>query len=315
MKNKWGTGSTTASTQPVKVTDGVKQVSCGLQTTAIVKQDGTLWMCGRNDLGQIDDTRTVHNTYIKIADGVSQAILHWGCIDIEKSDGTTETRTWDENADSQRQPSPVSIDDVADMSYGWQNAIALKNDGSVWWWDADNPLSEAIAGRNPQQLEGISLLNNELTLEKNAKTVIAHRPMPLLADYEQLKWHSNNEAIATVSDRGVVSTHSDGMATITVTINDAWGRDYHAECKVVVGEAQAISDAARDAWQLRVAARNHQLVVSGVPQGQAITVYTASGACIWQGTMRGNQTLIPIDQSGIYIVRATRQVRKVTIAF
>lgn len=310
---EFGNGSTTASAQPVKVMDGVKSVSCGLQNTAVVKQDGTLWMCGRNDLGQIDDTRTVHTSYIKIADGVSQATLYWGTIDIVKSDGTTTTRTWDENVDSNREPSSVSIDNVADVAYGWKDAIALKNDGSVWTWGTGNPLSEVIEGRNPQPLEGITLLSKELSMAKNVTAVIAHRPMPLLADYDQIEWKSNNETVATVSNRGVVTTHDDGVAIVTATISDAWGHKIDETCKVTVGTGQGISDALVDTWQLHVVARNQQLIVSGVPEGQTVMVCTASGAILWQGVMHGNQLTVPVNRSGIYMVRSARQVRKVMV--
>lgn len=310
---EFGNGTTAASAQPVKVMDDVKSVSCGLQNTAVVKQDGTLWMCGRNDLGQIDDTRTVHTSYIKIADGVSQATLHWGSLDIVKSDGTTTNRTWDENADSNREPSSVSIDNVADVFYGWKNAIALKNDGSVWTWGTGNPLSEVIEGRNPQPLEGITLFSKELSMAKNVTAVIAHRPMPLLANYDKLEWHSDNEAVATVSNRGVVTTHDDGVAIVTATISDAWGHKIDETCKVTVGTGQGISDALVDTWQLHVVARNQQLIVSGVPEGQTVMVCTASGTILWQGVMHGNQLTVPVNRSGIYMVRSARQVRKVMV--
>ena len=310
---EFGNGSTTASPQPVKVMDGVRQVCCGLQTTAIVKADGTLWMCGRNDLGQIDDTRTVHNTYIKIADNVSKTTLHWGSIDIEKTDGTPETRIWDADADSQRQPSIASISDMAEVAYGWHNAIALRQDGSVWAWEGSNRPSEVINGRNPQPLEGVRLFNDVLAMERNTTAVIAHRPMPLLADYEQLTWQSDNEAVATVDERGEVTTHGDGVATVTATISDGHDREYSATCRVVVGEAQGISDAVTSDWHLHVRDGGGQLIVSGVPQGQTVGIYSYAGACLWQGRMPGGALSVPVSQGGIYLVRAARQVQKVVV--
>ena len=310
---EFGNGSTTASAQPIKIMDGVRQVCCGLQTTAIVKQDGTLWMCGRNDMGQIDDTRTVHNTYKKIADNVSKVTLQWGCIGMEKTDGTTETRIWDVDADSQRQPSTASISDVADVHYGWHCAIALKQDGSVWAWEGSNCPSEAIAGRNPQSLEGIRLLDEVLMKEKGTTAVIAQRPVPLLADYKELKWRSNNEAVATVNERGVVTTVGDGVANITATISDGYGREYAATCRVMAGEAQGISPTTVTDWQLHVTAANRQLVISGVPAGQTICVYSYAGACLWQACMPEGRLTIPVSQGGIFLVQAARQVKKVAV--
>lgn len=237
---EFGNGSTTASAQPIKVMDGVKQVSCGLQTTAIVKQDGTLWMCGRNDLGQIDDSRTVHTSYIKVADNVSKATLHWGSIDIIKTDGSTEVRTWDANADEGRMPTETGLADAAQVEYGWQNAVALGQDGSVWTWGQDHSLSEVIAGRNPQPLEGIRLLMPSMHLEVGERTIIAQRPVPLLADYSELTWHTSNADIATINSRGLVEALSDGYTTVTATISDAQGQRYEAQCNITVGNANTI---------------------------------------------------------------------------
>lgn len=237
---EFGNGSTTASAQPIKVMDGVKQVSCGLQTTAIVKQDGTLWMCGRNDLGQIDDSRTVHTSYMKVADGVSKATLHWGSIDIIKTDGSTEVRTWDANADEGRMPAETGLADAAQVEYGWQNAVALGQDGSVWTWGQDHSLSEVIAGRNPQPLEGIRLLMPSMHLEVGERAIIAQRPVPLLADYSELTWHTSNADIATINSRGLVEALSDGYTTVTATISDAQGQRYEAQCNITVGNANTI---------------------------------------------------------------------------
>ena len=237
---EFGNASTIASTQPLKVMDGVKSVSCGMQTTAIVKTDGTLWMCGRNDMGQIDDSRTVHTSYMKVADGVSKATLHWGSIDIIKTDGSTEVRTWDANADEGRMPAEAGLADAAQMEYGWQNAVALGQDGSVWTWGQDHSLSEVIAGRNPQPLEGIRLLMPSMHLEVGERTIIAQRPVPLLADYSELTWHTSNADIATINSRGLVEALSDGYTTVTATISNAQGQCYEAQCNITVGNANTI---------------------------------------------------------------------------
>lgn len=310
---EFGNGSTTASAQPMKIMDGVRLVSCGLQTTAIVKQDGTLWMCGRNDLGQIDDTRTVRSEFVKIADAVNRVALNWGSIDIEKTDGTTETRTWDADADSQRQPSPVSIDDMVDVAYGWKNALALRQDGSVWTWGEGAPLSEIIAGRNPQPLEGVRLLTTTLALQKGDRVPIPSRPVPLLADYELLGWNVGDESVVSVDGRGVVTALADGETDVTASISDAGGRRYEATCRVRVGDGSAIQTVADDTWQLRASVLHGALCVSDVPAGQTVGVFTVSGACVYRGSMPDSQLTIPNIGHGIYLVQAGRQTRKVIV--
>jgi len=310
---EFGNGSTVASAQPVKIMDGVKSVSCGLQTTAIVKQDGTLWMCGRNDLGQIDDTRSVHTSYIKVADGVSRVQLNWGSIDIVKSDGTTATRTWDTTADEQRQPADAHIDDVAEVAYGWHSAVALRQDGSVWTWGLGSSLQEVIGGRNPQPMEGITLLSEQLQLKAGERGLIAHRPQPLLADYTVLSWTTDNESVAIVNERGLVTAVGDGIANVTATIRDGLGHEQSADCRVLVGTLTEIDGQMADSLQLRVATGNGHIVISGVPEGQNVSVYTASGTCVYRGTMRGDRMVIPVHQRTVYIVTAAQQVRKLTV--
>ena len=169
-----------------------------------------------------------------------------------------------------------------------------------------------IAGRNPQPLEGIALLSTTLTIQQGERALIAHRPQPLLADYSTLKWQSDNEQVATVSGRGVVHALADGKAVVTATIADGQGREYQATCQVIVGDASGISEKQlADAWQLRVVTGHGQLTVSGVPEGQPVSVFSASGACVWQGVMHGQQMTVATHQHGIYVVRAGQQVRKV----
>ena len=310
---EFGNGSTTASALPVKVMDGVKQVSCGLQNTAIVKNDGTLWMSGRNDMGQIDDTRTVHASFIKVADGVSRVQLNWGSINMEKNDGSTETRTWDATADEKRQPADAHIDDEAAVAYGWHSAIALRQDGSVWTWGQGGSLQEMIEGRSPQPVEGVNLVSEQLLLKMGESRVITHRPQPLLADYTELTWEIDNTNVATVNNRGVVTGRTDGMATVTATMSDDQGRRYEAKCKVTVGNPSGINNVLAEGWQLQVKAHDHRLIVSGVPEEQMVSVYNHAGACVWQGRMPVSNLVVPVSHSGVYLVRAARQVKKIIV--
>lgn len=231
---EFGIGSREASAQPVKVMDGIKSVSCGLQTTAIIKEDGSLWMCGRNDLGQIDDSRSVYTSYIKIAEDVNNAQLNWGSLTIEKVDGTIETRVWDEKADDGRQPTENGIDNAAQMVYGWKNAVALGLDGSVWMWGNNLALQQMMEGRNPQPLQGITLLNDTLKILRGEQAVVTHRPSPLLANYATLAWQIDNEAIATINKHGVITPVGRGKAIVTATIADDFGTSYQQTCIVWV---------------------------------------------------------------------------------
>ena len=311
---EFGNGSTTASPVPINIMGEVSRVSCGLQTTAIVKRDGSLWMCGRNDLAQIDSTRESHLEFVKLMYGVSDVHLDWGALTVRKTDGTTITRTWDGAADDQREPQNMGLDGMADVQYGWMNAVALSPSGSVWTWGNSSEPVEIIAGRNPQSAEGIAILGETLVMEKGERAVVPVRPMPLLADYSTLHYISSNAIVAEVSDRGVVTAQADGKAIVTVTMTDAEGLQYEAQLKVLVGSAASIGDAMADEdWRLQVLAKNHVLHVTGVPADELVSVYNVSGTCVHQQRMTGTQLDVPVVHDGIYLVRGGRQVKKVMV--
>ena len=67
-----GNGSNqTKDRELVKVMDNVAAVSCGMNHTAAIKTDGTLWTWGSNSLGQLGNgTLTNSNVPIQIMDNV-----------------------------------------------------------------------------------------------------------------------------------------------------------------------------------------------------------------------------------------------------
>lgn len=67
---EWGT------TESIAAIGGVKKVVAGFQTTAIIGEDNSLWMCGRNDFHQLGDgTDTTRKKFVKVADDVIDVAL------------------------------------------------------------------------------------------------------------------------------------------------------------------------------------------------------------------------------------------------
>ena len=127
---------------PTQIMDNAKSVSLGNMHSAAIREDGTLWVWGLNDHGQVGDGSSEQeiNAPVKVLDDVafvslggshSSAITKdgslwtWGLNDRgQLGDGTTEDRG-----------TPVKVmDGVASVSLGASHSAAVKQDGSLWIW-------------------------------------------------------------------------------------------------------------------------------------------------------------------------------------
>lgn len=93
---------------PVKVMDDVAMVSCGFAHTAAIKTDGSLWLFGSNEYGQIGNN---------CAGDVAKAGFH--SVKLEYALQTVPTKV---------------MDDVAYVSCGYNFTAAIKKDGTLWTW-------------------------------------------------------------------------------------------------------------------------------------------------------------------------------------
>lgn len=158
-------GGTPYQTVPVKVLDNVTAVSCGNNYTAVIKADGTLWMWGENNSGQLgnsgkangkDRYGTLYQTVpVKVLDNVATVNFGGSYTAAIKTDGTLWT--WGSNGLGQlgngtRNPSAVPIkvlDNVAAVSCSSASTIAVKTDGTLWAWGGGETKRVAL---NPQEI-------------------------------------------------------------------------------------------------------------------------------------------------------------------
>ena len=128
---------------PIKIMEGVKSVSLGGAHSAAIKNDGSLWMWGNNESGQLGNgTNVSSNIPIKIMEGVKSVSLGAEHSAAVKNDGSL----WMWGSDSWGQLGnttsgsnvPIKImSGVKSVSIGEDHSAAIKTDGSLWVWGVD----------------------------------------------------------------------------------------------------------------------------------------------------------------------------------
>lgn len=144
-------------TVPVKIMDDVAAVSCGHSHTAVIKTDGSLWMWGLSDDGELGNGGDGNRTHrwpfkyqtvpIKVMDDVAAVSCGSDFTAIVTSDGSLWTcgknysgnlgigTSGVQNKDDNYQKTPVKImDGVASVYCFTDCAAAIKTDGSLWMW-------------------------------------------------------------------------------------------------------------------------------------------------------------------------------------
>ena len=145
-----GLGDTTERHSFTQVTiniSDVKQIACGQYHTFILKNDGSVWSCGRNNdgklgLGDTTDRTTFTQVTTNINNDVKQVACGGSHTIILKNDGTV----WScgnngsgqlglnntTNKTSFTQVTTNINNDVKEVACGGNHTFILKNDGTVW---------------------------------------------------------------------------------------------------------------------------------------------------------------------------------------
>lgn len=230
---EFGNNSTLGSANPIKVMDNVVSVSAGGQTTAIIKDDNTLWMCGRNDFGQIGNgTTTTQKEPVQIMENVVSAISGWCSSFAIKDDGTL--LSWGRNDKGQLgdgstqdrwEPSEIlnNVAIVTASASGGDIVAAIKNDGSLWTWGANDSIPTEVAG----DVSNVTVGSNYIQYVKNDGSLWAYGDN----SFGQLGdgGNSASESPIRIMD-GVSSVVSNGHTTLANKSDGsvwAWGRNYH----------------------------------------------------------------------------------------
>lgn len=180
-----------------------KTVKAGFQTSAIIAEDNSLWMCGRNDFYQLGDgTGTTARDFIKVAENIKDVALGNGfslwvdCDNVlwavgrnhrgQLGDGTLEDRT-----------KPVKVIDGVEKVYASASgyfSACITTDGQLLTW-GDNG-----AGQLGRAANGYSETPGEV-IGKVAKVALGEaHTLALNENYNLYAWGSN--AFSQISATG-----------------------------------------------------------------------------------------------------------------
>ncbi len=85
---------------------------------------------------------------------------------------------------------------------------------------AENVVIGPTGGGTTVSVTGVKLAHNDLTLKTGTSFTLAASVEPANATNKAVTWSSDNDAVASVSDKGVVEAKTVGSATITATTQD-----------------------------------------------------------------------------------------------
>lgn len=173
-----GDGTTEDRIYPVKIMNDVKSADIGHWSGAAVKNDGSLWTWGTNELTGVlgDGTETNHYTPVKVMDGVESVSVGFGFAAAVKTDGTLWT--WGLNVEGSlgdggdttgyhlnRRPTPKQImENVKSVSCGDASIAAVKDDESLWTW-GDNDFGQLGNGETSPRDTPVRVLDGVKTAE------------------------------------------------------------------------------------------------------------------------------------------------------
>jgi len=136
-----------------------------------IKNDGTLWVCGRNDHGQLglgDTTDRVVFTQVGVGTTWSKVFSNYWNVYAIKTDGSLWV--WGYNAysalglgDNTERTSPTrlgALTDYSTLAVESNNVLCIKTDGTLWAWgrnyDGELGTGDRIAVTTPTQISALT---------------------------------------------------------------------------------------------------------------------------------------------------------------
>lgn len=242
---------------PVKTMEGAVSVAESGHY-GVIKEDGSLWMWGTNEEGQIGDgTMENRETPVKVMEDVAAVSVTNGRTAAIKTDGSlwmwgcSDWSTMGENAEFYQLTPLKMMDDVASVALGWKNTAALKTDGTLWTWGSgfakgyesgsgENRIDSRVPYKNMENVKAIAIGNEHgaAIKEDGSLWMWGEGNRGQLGNGKQGNNHRDQFTPIKIMDNvAAVSLGSEHSAAIK---NDGtlwmWGR--HVEGQIGIGETQ-----------------------------------------------------------------------------
>jgi parallel beta-helix repeat protein len=205
-----GDGTTTNRTKAVQVVTtggpltGIVEIAAGAHHTVALKNDGTVWIWGRNSTGQLGNGTTTSQSYaiqvslansaLAVAAGDGHTIALMSDRTLMAWGGNAFGQLGDNSTANRLSPVPVgTISSVASISAHHNHTMAVKLDSTVWGWgsNAFGEIGNASFSnaRTPQQLTG--LVAASATIAPNPGDCGGHHGLLINSDGTLSAWGSN----------------------------------------------------------------------------------------------------------------------------
>ena len=196
----------------------------------VIKNDNSLWEINNSDYTQIFQNviHTDMGNYQSLALKDDHSLWIWGGNDYGQQGTGTSSTPW--------LKANQAVKVMENVLYAWTGywcCAAIKNDGSVWTWGRNNYYQLGDGTKNdsnipikimdaPQKthLDDVIIGRDEdiydLFIDENY--VISPVLTPTNGEYTSMTWSVDNEDIATISQRGVLTAKAVGTATVRLEV-------------------------------------------------------------------------------------------------